>query len=108
MKKELDVHDEIDMFLSSGRYMEINPKGINKGYALKWLCNYLNIDIKESIAIGDNYNDIAMIKEAGLGACVSSSEDDIKKISNYICKKDYFEGAVAEVIDKFILNPSNQ
>ena len=106
MKEKLDYYDQLDIFFSSGRYMEINPKGINKGYAIKWLCDYLKIDIKDAIAIGDNYNDIPMIKAAGLGCCVASAEDDVKKISDYVCEKDYAHGAVAEVIEKFILNPS--
>ena len=84
--------------------MEFNAFGVSKGEALKWLSNYLKVDIKETIAIGDNYNDESMIKEAGLGCCVKSANDDIKKISKYICEKDYFEGSVKEIIDKFILN----
>jgi 3-deoxy-D-manno-octulosonate 8-phosphate phosphatase KdsC-like HAD superfamily phosphatase len=64
------------------------------------------MSINDTIAIGDNYNDISMIKEAGLGVCVSSAENDVKKICNYICEKDYFEGAVKELIDKFILKIS--
>ena len=69
-----------------------------------WLSIYLNIDIKETIAIGDDYNDESMMKEAGLSCCVKSGMEEIKKISKYICQKDYFEGSVKEVIEKFILN----
>ena len=86
------------------RFLEINSFGVCKGEALKWLSNYLNIDIKETIAIGDDYNDESMMKEAGLSCCVKSGMEEIKKISKYICQKDYFEGSVKEVIEKFILN----
>ena len=65
---------------------------------------YLKIDINESIAIGDSFNDESMIKIAGLGACVKSADDEIKKISKYVCEKDYFEGSVKEVIEKFVIN----
>ena len=88
----------------SGPFLELNSFGVCKGEALKWLCNYLKVDIKETIAIGDDYNDESMLKEAGLSCCVKSAQDDIKKISKYICEKDYFEGSVKEVIEKFILN----
>ena len=44
-----------------------------------------------------------MIKEAGLGACVSCAHDDIKEISDYVCEKNFDEGAVKEVIEKFVL-----
>ena len=94
----------VDYFLTQNQFLEFNVLGVNKGEALKWLCNYLKIDISESIAIGDSFNDESMIKIAGLGACVKSADDYIKKISKYVCEKDYFEGSVKEVIEKFVLN----
>ena len=96
--------NKVDYFLTQNQFLEFNVVGVNKGEALKWLCNYLKIDISESIAIGDSFNDESMIKIAGLGACVKSADDYIKKISKYVCEKDYFEGSVKEVIEKFVLN----
>lgn len=88
---------------SSYRYLEFNAIGIDKGQGLHWLANYLDIAIDEVIAIGDNYNDVAMIKEAGLGVCVSSANDDIKVLSDYVCELDYDEGAVARTIERYVL-----
>ena len=96
--------NKVECYISVNRFLEFNALNINKGEALKWLCDYLKINLNESIAIGDNYNDESMIKIAGIGACVKSANDDIKKISKYVCEKDYFEGSVKEVIEKFILN----
>ena len=95
---------ELSLSFSSNRYIEINGSGINKGFAVKWLCNYLNIDIKDTMAIGDNYNDYTMIKEAGLGLVVNNAMDDVKQIANYICNKKFDEGGVKEALEKFILN----
>ena len=95
---------ELSLSFSSNRYIEINGSGINKGFAVKWLCNYLNIDIKDTMAIGDNYNDYTMIKEAGLGVVVNNAMDDVKHIANYICNKKFDEGGVKEALEKFILN----
>ena len=103
IKKDKIFEGKVSYYISANRFLEFNAYGVDKGHALKWLSNYLNIDLSKTIAIGDNYNDEAMIKEAGLGCCVKSAHDDIKKISKYICEKDYFEGSVKEVIDKFIL-----
>ena len=104
IKKDNNFVNKVSYYISANRFLEFNAFGVSKGEALKWLSNYLKVDIKETIAIGDNYNDESMIKEAGLGCCVKSANDDIKKISKYICEKDYFEGSVKEIIDKFILN----
>ena len=95
---------KISCFKSGSKMLEIHSFGVCKGEALKWLSNYLKVDIKETMAIGDDFNDENMIKEAGLGCCVKSAHEDIKKISKYICEKDYFEGSVKEIIEKFILN----
>ena len=96
--------NKVDYFLTQNQFLEFNVLGVNKGEALKWLCNYLKIDISESIAIGDSFNDESMIKIAGLGACVKSADDYIKKISKYVCEKDYFEGSVKKKKKKFVLN----
>ena len=104
IENEKSLEGKISYFVSGSKMIEINSFGICKGEALKWLSDYLKIDIKETIAIGDDFNDETMIKEAGLGCCVKSAHDEIKKVSKYICEKDYFEGSVKEIIDKFILN----
>ena len=108
IKQEIEplVGDKVTVTASSSRYIEFNKKGVNKGVGLKWLADYLDVPIEETIGIGDNYNDIDMIKTAGLGACVASAHQDIQDISDYVAKRDYADGSVAEVIEKFILKNS--
>lgn len=96
-------NNKISTFFSSERLYEFNPLGIDKGSGLRELANYLNIDIKDVIAIGDNYNDISMIQTAGLGIAVKNANDEIKSIADYVTERDNNEGAVAEVIEKYIL-----
>lgn len=98
------TENAISISFSSNRYMEINRLGIHKGLGLQNLAEYLNVDMKDTIGIGDNLNDIGLIKEAGLGAAVNNAVDEIKNIADYICEADNNEGAVGEVIEKFILN----
>ena len=94
---------EIAVSFSSNRYLELNRIGIDKGVGLAHLANHLNIPISETIAIGDNLNDFQMIETAGLGCAVQNAREEIKNIATYICKSDNNEGAVAEVIETFIL-----
>ena len=105
---EKELKEEIERIqvcasYSSNRYLEFNAIGVDKGFGLRWLANYLGIDHSETIAIGDNYNDVEMIKEAALGVCVTCASDDIKELAQYITVNDYDNGAVKEVIEKFIL-----
>lgn len=87
---------------SSHRYLEINHLGVDKGVGLHELAKHLGIDIKDTIAIGDNFNDMAMLKEAGLAIAVSNAVDEIKDICDYVTVADNNEGAVGEAIEKFI------
>ena len=106
IKKELDkiFKDDISISFSSEVYLEINSNNVNKGIALEWLSNYLKININETIAIGDNNNDLSMIEKAGLGICVKNAIDNIKSKAKYVTEKKFDEGAVKEVLDKFILS----
>jgi len=98
-----DLTENMDISYSSNRYLEINAAGVNKGNALKKLCKMTDIDIKDTIAIGDNYNDLSMIQEAGLGIGVANTVEEMKKDCDYITKADCNHSAIAEVIHQFVL-----
>lgn len=95
---------KIDMYFSSPEYLEFMPAGINKGHAIRWMCEYLNVPLKNTIAVGDAENDIAMLETAGFGVVMKNADHDMKKYGNYITEHDNNEGGVAEVIHKFMLD----
>lgn len=105
IEKELQplIENNVVASYSSYRYLEFNPLGVSKGEGLLWLIDYLGIERCEAIAIGDNYNDVSMIETAGLGVCVASATEDIQALSDYVTTVDYDQGAVKEVIEKFVL-----
>ena len=92
----------IDCFKSQNNILEIVPKGINKGEAIKFLANYYNIDISEVIAVGDDENDISMIMAAGLGVAMGNARSCVKEVADYITLSNE-ENGVGKVINKFIL-----
>lgn len=98
-----DLTQNMSISYSSNRYLEINRKGVSKGEGLKKLCQITGIDPKETIAIGDNYNDLSMIQAAGLGVGVNNTVEEMKKDCDFITEADCDHSAVAEVIHKFIL-----
>ena len=95
--------NNIEISYSSNRYMELNKIGISKTTGLIDLCKYLDIDIKDTIAIGDNFNDLKMIQKAGVGIAVRNALDEIKNVADYITESSNNENAVAEVIERFVL-----
>lgn len=101
-----DITGDIDVSYSANRYIEFNRRGINKGAGLLSLTRLLGVKPEETIAIGDNFNDLSMIQAAGLGVGVRNTVEDMKPLCGYITEADCNEGAVAEVIEKFVLNLS--
>ncbi|MCI5838997.1 MAG: HAD family hydrolase [Peptoniphilaceae bacterium] len=95
---------DVKISYSSDRYMEINKTGVTKASGLKNLAKLLSIDIKDTMAIGDNYNDIEMIEDANLGVAVNNAHLLVKETADYITISSNNEGAVGEAIEKFILN----
>ena len=64
----------------------------SKGNSLKVLAEYLDIPIKNTIAIGNDNNDISMIDIAGFGVAVENSTDQLKKHADYITKSNDEDG----------------
>ncbi len=93
----------LDVSFSSNRYIEFNRKGVNKGATLHRLADMLGVDMKDTIAIGDNFNDLTMIKAAGLGVGVANLAEGIRPLCDFVTERDCDHDAVAEVIEKFIL-----
>ncbi len=98
-----DVTADIDVSYSSGRYLEFNARGVNKGAGLLRLAEELGVDAADTIAIGDNWNDWPMIRDAGLGACVANAVEDMKAQCDYVCAATCDQNAVTEVIERFVL-----
>ena len=89
--------------ISKPFFLEVTKLGVDKGVALKNLVETLDMKIEESIAVGDSYNDLPMLKAAGLAACVENANEDIKKVCSFISKSND-EGGMAYLIENLIFN----
>lgn len=94
----------LEISYSSNMYMEINAKGVNKAIALKKVADHYDIDLKNVMAIGDNYNDVAMLEEAGVAVAVKNARLQVKQSADYVTQVDNTQGAVGEAIENFVLN----
>ena len=93
----------LDVCYSSNRYLEFNAAGVNKGAGLLALARRLGVPREEVMAIGDNSNDVSMLRAAGLGVAVANATDEAKEAAGYVCRQDNDSGAVAEAIERFVL-----
>ena len=76
---------------------EILPKGTGKGTSIVKLCDYLNLNINKTIAIGDYNNDISMFEAAKIGIAVSNACAEALEAADFITVSNE-ENAVAQVI----------
>ncbi|MGL5123898.1 MAG: Cof-type HAD-IIB family hydrolase [Fusobacteriaceae bacterium] len=97
-----EMGDRYSIAISKPFFLEITKKGIDKGTTLLKLAKKLQIKQEEIICIGDSFNDVSMLKIAGLSAAVSNGREEIKGIVDFITTSND-ENGVAEVIKKYIL-----
>lgn len=102
-KEELSQQHTLEVVSSFENNFEAMSKGVSKGRAVEILAKYYNIPREEIICVGDNENDVSMIKFAGLGVAMDNGEECAKKAASYITTSNNDDG-VAEIIEKFILN----
>lgn len=95
--------DDITVSFSSNRYIEFMHKGVTKGVALLKLAAMLGVEPEETMAIGDNINDIEMLQAAGLSVGVHNLNPLIRQYCSVVTNATNNEGAVGEAIETFVL-----
>ena len=91
------VFKNLKIFKSFPNYLDFVPKDVSKALALKVLSEKLGFDLKETIAFGDNDNDVEMIKEVGFGVAVKNATRAVLEASDYVTLSNNEDG-VAEVV----------
>jgi Cof subfamily protein (haloacid dehalogenase superfamily) len=92
--------EDLNIYPSKPTYLEIMNKDVSKTSAIKQLLEVYKIDKSEVIAIGDNFNDIDMLKFAGIGVAMGNAPNEVKAISDHITLSNNEDG-IAEVIYKY-------
>ena len=98
---EKHFHQKYDALLAVANggngWLDFNPIGSSKGAALCVLASHIGIPTSEMIAFGDNENDIAMLKEAGISYAVSTALPHVKEVCDHICEN--VEDVLEEMLD---------
>ena len=72
--------------------LEISAQGVDKGVGLKKLCEYLDIPIDQTIAVGDADNDLEVFERAGVSICARNGTGKAKEkamiVSSYTNEED--------------------
>lgn len=84
---------------------EILPHGVSKESALAVLLDRLGIEPDQTMALGDNSNDLGMIRMAGLGVAMGQSPEAVRQQADYVTGTNDEDG-VGHAIHTFVLAPS--
>ncbi|WP_308556743.1 sugar-phosphatase [uncultured Lactobacillus sp.] len=82
-------------------YYEATAAGVDKGTGLKRLCDYLGVKAENVMALGDQANDMPMLKYAGLGVAMGNAVDYTKKHADEIttdCDHDGVAVAISKIL----------
>lgn len=97
--KNSTYKSEYRMLKTHQFYYEIYNKHSNKGNALKNICNMYNINEKDVFSIGDNDNDIEMIKYSKIGVAVENSSENLKEVADLIVANNN-DSAIYDFVEK--------
>lgn len=97
----LRLQGRINVFRSEPYFLELVPQGIDKALSLAVLLKGIGVEREEVIAIGDGYNDLTMIKFAGVGIAMGNAQEPVKKAADYITLTNDEDG-VAEALEHFL------
>ncbi len=98
---------EANVTRTNPEYVEVYAKGVDKGKALVELAEILSVPIHQTMAFGDNYNDLPMLEAAGGKVLMNNASDEIKselegKFNDLIIAPSNEDDGVARVIEGII------
>ncbi len=99
--QELNQNNELEVTNSSPTNIEVNAVGINKASALLKVSKWLDLSMDQVLAVGDSMNDIAMIREAGIGVAMGNAQDKVKEEADWVTDSNDEDG-VAKAIEKVL------
>lgn len=89
----------LNVYRSEPYFLEILPMNIDKAYSLNQLLERLNLKRSNLIAFGDGFNDLSMIKYAGLGVAMANAQDVVKQAADCITLSNDDDG-IAHTLNK--------
>lgn len=92
----------LSVYRSEPFFIEVMPLHVDKAASLERLLNRLDMRARDVIACGDGFNDLSMIRFAGLGVAMANAQESVKREADYVTLSNDEDG-VAHVIEKFIL-----
>ena len=88
------IGDKLSVYRSDPYFIEIVPKGIDKATSLEKMLPTIGISRENCVACGDGFNDIGMIKFAGIGVAMGNAQQVVKDVADVITLTNDEEGII--------------
>lgn len=96
LEKELPgIFPELYIVKSTPYFLEFSNKEASKYCAVKFLQKYWGISADETLTIGDQNNDIALLRAGGVRVAMGNATEELKKVANYITDTVFNDGFVS-------------
>ncbi len=99
-EKTFKKYPELDFNISCRYGIDINAQGGMKEVGVDVLINHLNVKRENTIAIGDGYNDIGMIKHVHIGIAMGNACQPLKDVADMVtdsANQDGIEKAIKKL-----------
>ncbi len=93
----LRLQGQISVYRSEPYFLELVPMGIDKAQSLSVLLDKLDLTREAMVAMGDGYNDLSMIKFAGMGVAMANAQEPVKQAADYITLSNDEDGVAVAV-----------
>ncbi|RPF54844.1 Cof-type HAD-IIB family hydrolase [Abyssicoccus albus] len=97
VKNELSKSEDLAVSSSSQNNIEITNVKAQKGVAIKAIADELNIDLADCMAIGDNLNDVSMLKVVGTSVAMENSPTVVSALADYITVSNEEDGVALAI-----------
>ena len=102
-EKELqDIFPDLYIVKSTPYFLEFSNPEASKKCAVEFLQNYWNLEKDEILTIGDQNNDIALLRAGGLKIAMGNATEELKAEADYITDTVFNDGFV-KAMEKFCL-----
>ncbi|WP_066072913.1 Cof-type HAD-IIB family hydrolase [Neobacillus soli] len=97
--RALTEFEELAVSASGHENLEITNKQAQKGIALESFANAKGISLAETMAIGDNYNDVSMFEKAGRSVAMGNANYEIKSLCDHITDTNNENGVAKAILE---------
>lgn len=97
-----DFAGRADATVSHPMFLEFLAPGVNKGRAVRFLARRLGVDLRDTLAIGDQRNDVEMLAAVGMGVAMGGAPEVVRAAARLVAPPLAEEGA-AQVLEELVL-----